>query len=279
MVDIEALTRSARHMDPLPASVTRLAALTAGDKWNMNSIEEVVGLDQVLTMRVLRAANSAGSASAMPIVTIREALVRVGIGSVLSVSTASAVHARMAPALPEYGLTRGELFRHSVASALAAEAARPLCATPLPPETFAAALLHDIGKLVMAHFLEPDVLRVLAAARQQGGLSSLRAEAELLQVHHGELGGLIAQQWELPERLVTGIIYHGTPDDAHDIIADAVHVANTAAKHAGTGFWASEQDRELNPASMDRLGLTDAGFLTLCAEVSERLPRVLALYD
>jgi HD-like signal output (HDOD) protein len=280
MIDIEALTRSALLIETLPASVTRLAALTRGDGWDMRKVEEVVGLDPALTLRLLRSANSAASASAMPVVTIREAIVRMGMGTLLSLGTAVAVQGRMRPALPEYGLSEGELWRHSVAAALAAEAAQSFCRTPLPPETNAAALLHDIGKLVMARFLDPDVLRVLAAAREHGGLSSLRAESELLLVHHGELGGLIAQQWHLPERLVIGITHHHTPDQAGDVVADAVHVANTVAKHVGTGHWAeSGHDREVNGASMDRLGLKADAFGRLCEKVAARLQDVMAVYD
>jgi HD-like signal output (HDOD) protein len=278
MVDIEALTRSAQHMEPLPASVTRLLALTSGDRWKMYEVEQVVSLDQALTMHLLRAANSAASASAVPVVTIRDAVIRLGVGSLLSVGTAVAVKKRMGDALPAYGLSEGALWRHSVAAALAAESAHLFCHTPLPPETTAAALLHDVGKLVMARFLDDDVLRVLAAAREQGGLSSVRTESELLLVHHGELGGLVAQQWHLPDRLVTGITHHHTPDQAGDIVADAVHAANAVAKHVGTGYWASEQDRQLQPPSMERLGLTADAFARWCEHVAGKLQQVLAMY-
>lgn len=278
MIDIQALTRSAQHIDPLPASVTRLVALTASEKWNLQDVERVVGLDQALTLRLLQVANSAASASAVPIGTIREAMVRVGIRPLVALATTVGVQKRMGRALPEYGLTEGALWRHSVASALAADAAQAFCRTSLPPETYTAALLHDVGKLVMARFLDQDVLRVLAAAREEGGLSSLRAESELLLVHHGELGGLIAQHWRLPDRLVTGIIHHHTPDQAGDIVADAVHVANIAAKHAGTGYAATEEDRQLNAASLDRLGLTADGFVALSERVTAQLEQVLAMY-
>jgi len=210
--------------------------------------------------------------------TIREAVARLGVRTLLSLATAVGVQKRMGQALPEYGLTEGALWRHSVAAALAAESAQAYCTTPLPPETYVAALLHDVGKLVMARFLDADVLRLLAAAREQGGLSSLRAESELVLVHHGELGGLIAQHWQLPERVVTGIIHHHTPDQAGDVIADAVHLANIAAKHAGTGYSATEEDRQLHAASMTRLGLTADGFSALRDHVAARLETVLAMY-
>jgi HD-like signal output (HDOD) protein len=279
MIDIEALTRSAQHIEPLPASVTRLMALTSGDRWTLQDVEQVVRLDQALTLRVLRAANSAASASAVPVGTVRDAVVRLGMRSLLALATAVGVQNRLKQALPEYGLTEGGLWRHSVAAALAAEAAQVWCREPLPPETYTAALLHDVGKLVMARLLAPEVLRVLADAREKGGLSSLRAEAELLQVHHGELGGLIAQHWQLPARLVTGIIHHHTPELAGDIVADAVHVANIAAKRAGTGYSAIESDREVAPSSLERLGMTATGFDNLVTEVGVQLEKVLAVYE
>jgi len=278
MIDLEPLTRSAQHIEPLPASVTRLTALTRGDNWSLHDVEEIVRLDQALTMRLLRAANSAASASAVPIATVRDAIVRLGVRSLLSLAMAVGVQKRMAQALPEYGLIEGELWRHSVAAALATESLQTYCRAQVPPEAYTAALLHDVGKLVMARFLGPDVLCVLAEARERGGLSSLEAECEMLQVHHGELGGLIAQQWQLPDRLVAGIIHHHTPGLAHDVIADVVHVANVAAKLAGTGHSAIGADAEVEADALERLGMPAERMPDLAADVAAQLERVLAVY-
>jgi HD-like signal output (HDOD) protein len=278
MIDLQALTRSAHHIEALPASVGRLMALTAVDNWSVRDVEHVVQLDQALTMRLLRAANSAASASAVPIATVHDAVVRLGLTSLMSLATAVGVQKRLAQALPQYCLAEGELWRHSVAAALAAESLPAHCRVALPPETYASALLHDVGKLVMARFLDPYVLGALAEARERGGLSSLRAEVDLLQVHHGELGGIIAQEWHLPDRLVTGIVHHHTPDLACDIVADAVHVANIAAKLAGTGHSATDADRDVAPSSLERLGMTADGLADLGRQVAADLDKVLALY-
>lgn len=278
MIDVKALSVAANHIEALPASVTRLAALMASDRWNLSEVEEVVRLDQALTMRLLRAANSAASASAVPIVSVRDAVVRMGGKSLLSLATAVGVQKRMQQALPEYGLSEGELWRHSVAAALAAESLQAFCRVSVPAEAYTAALLHDVGKLVMARFLDADMLRVLAEGREHGGLSSLLAEAEVLQVHHGELGGLIAQHWSLPERLVTGIIYHHTPEQARDLVADAVHVANVSAKLAGTGHAATEADLRVSPESLEKMGMRHEDVLELASLVTAKLDKVLAVY-
>ena len=278
MIDLVAVTRSANDLEALPASVTRLAAIASKKDWNIGEIEQTVSLDQALSLRLLRAANSAASAARMPIATIRDAVVRVGVGKLLSMATATSVKGRMTGALPAFGLSEGELWRHSVGTALAAEAAQGFCEEMLPPETHAAALLHDIGKLVLGRFLDPEIQEVLALAREQGHLSWMRAEVELLGVHHGELGGLIAQHWQLPPRLVTGIIHHHTPDEANDPIADVVHVANVAAKRVGAGPVVDDDDVRLNPSSMSRLKLNEKGFEMLCRQVEKRLEQVLAQY-
>ena len=132
MIDIKALTRAANDIEALPQSVTRLAALTAGDRWTLQDVEEVVRLDQALTLRLLRAANSAASASAVPIVTVRDAVVRLGIKTLLSLATAVGVQKRLKQGVPEFGLSEGELWRHSVAAALAAESAQGFCEVSLP---------------------------------------------------------------------------------------------------------------------------------------------------
>ena len=279
MIDLKALTRAASDLEPLPASVTRLASVIAKDDWEMHEVEQVVALDQALSSRLLRLANSAASGAAMPIVTIREAIVRMGAGALLSLATAATVQKRLQSSLPQFGYGEGELWRHSVAAALAAESAPAYCKVALPSESYAAALLHDVGKLVLARFLDPDILRVLTLARQEGHLSSLRAEAEILTVHHGELGGLIAQHWKLPARIVTGIIHHHTPDEAGDIVADVTYLANIIAGRVGTGYVASEDELVVNPSTMDRLKLTPERLDELSTQVGKRLEDVIARYS
>ena len=158
MLDQSALVRAAYALDPLPASVSRLATLVARENWTVKEAEEVIALDQALTVKLLRLANSAAGASRIEIATVGDALVRMGVGVVLSMATGSSVQRLIRVGLPEYGLSEGDLWRHSVAAALASEAAARVCQTVVPPESFTAALLHDIGKLVLVQFLDPELL-------------------------------------------------------------------------------------------------------------------------
>ena len=186
MIDATALVKAAQGLDPLPATVARLASLVVRPDWSLNEAAHLVEFDPALTGRLLRLANSAAMAGLSPVNTARDAIMRVGIGPALAFAAASGLRKELKRALPEYGLTDGQLWRHSVASALAVEPIARRARTPVPPECFTAALLHDIGKIVLARFLTPDQLRWLADARDFGGLSSLQAETEVLGVNHAD---------------------------------------------------------------------------------------------
>ena len=93
-----------------------------------------------------------------------------------------------------------------------------------PPEAFTAALLHDVGKTVMGRFLTPEILRSISFARAVDHLSQMEAEMQVLGVHDGELGGLIAQHWKMPPRVVQGNLYHHNPEQGMDVVCDITYL-------------------------------------------------------
>jgi len=107
----------------------------------------------------------------------------------------------------------------------------------------------------------------------------MQAEVEVLGVHHGELGGLIARHWNLPERLAEAIAHHHAPEKVADVVCDAVHVANIAARLVAGPPPLADADVQPSPGAVERLRLP-ANFLDrLTAHVGRRLEDVLARYD
>jgi putative nucleotidyltransferase with HDIG domain len=272
MIDLDALTTAAEALEPLPASVTRLAVLATGDA-QLDAVVEVVQFDQALTAALLATANSSWSASRTRITTVRDAVLRLGTGPVLSLALGASVRNRMHRAVPEYGLAEGELWEHSVAALLAAELLGRRAPVKPPVETATAALLHDVGKLVMARFLDDDLLQSLHRAAEEG-IGRRRAEVDVLGVNHAELGALVAQTWRLPPSLVRGIGYHHDPRLGGELICFAVHLADVVAKAVGAGlednpdletYAAAVQALDLRPDDVDELcRLVDIQFVEVC---------------
>jgi putative nucleotidyltransferase with HDIG domain len=279
MVDLNVLLSRAHELAPLPPSTVTLIEMSANPDCHLDDIADLVEFDQALTIRLLRAANSAFSASAVPVVTVREAVARMGTQQVLDLAIAAGVRSFLQARVPAYGLDEGALWRHSVASAVSAETAKTYCPISLPPEVFTAALLHDVGKLVMGRFLGTEVLGLIRRAQEVDHLDPLAAESSVLQVNHAELGGRIAQHWRLPPRIVQGITYHHNPGQGGDPICDVTYLANLVAKQVEAGLIGKKLEVSLDPGVVARLGLGPDGFDQICPAASVRYVQVNRRYN
>ena len=230
MLDLHQLVEKAYDLEAIPMSGSRLAAVISQPESTIDNVIEVVALDQALAGRALRAANSASSAARMPITTVKDAVVRLGRMTTLTLAFGSKMRQTLQSPLPEFGLAENMLWRHSVAAALVTESLSSVAKVDVPAESYAAALLHDVGKLVLARFLDPDLLEFLRRAQAEGRCNPLQAEMEILEVNHAELGALVARHWGLPEAIALGIQYHHAPSDDLPKVCHVVCVANVLAK-------------------------------------------------
>ena len=263
--------KAARDLAPLPPALVQLSALVATGSYSPTDVEAIVRLDAPLTGRLMQYANSAASASYVRVGTVRDAVMRVGVGPVLSFVVGTALRPELLQAIPAYGLSEGELWRHSVATALACEVIAQRAPVEVPPDSFTASLLHDIGKIILARFLDPSHQLELAAAREQGSDSSLGAESEILGMHHGELGGLIGSHWNLPPRVIRAITHHHAPTAGNDVICDVVHLANVLAKRVGTGSVMTASELDADPGALERLGFAAGRLPPMIEMVTHRL--------
>jgi uncharacterized domain HDIG len=237
----------------------------------LSEIVRLVELDQVLTANLLRVANSAWSGSLRQIMTVRDALLRLGVGRILEFAVGCEVAKPMAQELPGYGLAEKELWRHSVAAALAVEYMSAVTSKPIPPAAFTAALLHDIGKLLLNKHLGPEGQAAMAELTFGEGLPYVEAERRLLGTDHAEVGGVLARLWDLPEPLVTAIeMHHDAHSEPNDLL-DAVQVGNAVAKLIGVGFGNEQLNLRVNSESLPRLGISAKGLELLCLRVVEGL--------
>ncbi|MCK6544412.1 HDOD domain-containing protein [Myxococcota bacterium] len=278
MIDLTKLVERSHEVQPLPSTALRLSALVSNADGDLQDLVRVVELDAALAGRVLRLANSAALASRRTIGTVRDAVLRVGSGAVLSLAVAAGAKKALSADIPQLGLTGDYQWRHSVATALSAEVLRSASRVAVSPEVFTAALLHDLGKLVMGSLLEPDDLAFLARAQHEGRLTPIQAEIELLGVNHAELGGLVAQNWHLPDAIVRGITYHHAPDDVDDRLTDMVAVANRISCTCGITPPLEVPHPEDLTKALDRIHVRADDLPMLGERVVKRFSEVQGLY-
>ncbi|MFN8602367.1 MAG: HDOD domain-containing protein [Candidatus Binatia bacterium] len=278
MLDQVLVTKAAAGIEPLPPTVSRLASAMGREDYGLREIEQIIAYDPVLTGRLLRIANSAALSTGAPIASVRAAILKIGAGRVLSYALSGPLSKQMQRPIAGYGLGQGVLWRHLVASALAVEMLDGTTKVRVPSEAFAAALLHDLGQVVMAQFLDAKIMRLIELAKEQG-LTSREAELEILGVHQGEVGALVAQEWRLPDRIVRAIAYAGTTVNGEDVLYDFVHLGHVLAGRIGEYAGMPDKELEILPEVAERVGLLPESVDPLLEKIEERLGEVLRLYS
>lgn len=279
MIDLAALTESVQDLAPLPPSAHRLVQLASDPDVGLREFAEVIELDPPLTMKVLRAANSAASGSATPVTTVQDAVTRMGVAQVVTFAVATHARSVLSKPVPGYEYSENQMWRHSVFAALAAEMIPETCGIPTPPYAFTAALLHDIGKIILGRFLSFELVEQMALVRDEKKLSSWQAEQAVLQTDHAVVGARVAEYWRLPPVLVMGIKYHHAPDQSPDQLAGYVHLANLAANRIEpTTPDVDPESLSVSPAVMTSLGLSADALVNLSTAASSRFEEVSARY-
>jgi putative nucleotidyltransferase with HDIG domain len=212
-------------MPSLPPGAARTLLLLQHGRVDPCRLARVVEDDPAWAAEILKQARSPlWSLSAAP-ADVEEAVGLLGLRRFHQLVAVAAVGPLLRAPIPGYGLAAGELWNHSVAVAVATQ--ELLREKGLKPceEAFTAAILHDVGKLVLGSVLESDgELSALAA----GGDPLAAEEAERLAagIDHSEAGAALLDHWKLPYWLVTAVGSHHDPMASGFLIADLVHLAD-----------------------------------------------------
>lgn len=213
------LRQAIKNLDVLPAMpiiAQRLLALNLDTEEGEQQLLVLIGQDPQISAKILGMANSAMVSASRQIATVREATLLLGTKRIQSVATGIAIISLMTKA-PVGEFNVQSLWLHSFRVAFATQGiARIMPANMRPHEDqiFLAAMLHDIGYLVLA-YLDPklsDKLHNHLAAQPER--PAMDVEREILDICHDELGAELAQHWNLPEEIIAVLRYHHTPDAA-----------------------------------------------------------------
>ena len=212
-----------------------------------------ISQDQIVAAKVLRVANSAFYGLSRQVGSIQEAVVILGFGSVRTLTIAAGLVNGFSPDNDEL-FDRKKFWQYSIRVAVCSKTmAKTLGQNQ--EIAFTAALLHDIGQMVLALCLPGPYGRVLDRQAQFGGELAEIEQAEL-KFDHATLGAEVAKRWNFPAMIQHAICYHHAPDqEPSEPITDIVHVADflDSAFHAGK----SEEEilRAFPEAARSRLGL------------------------
>ena len=239
----------------MPGAAVKLLALVDDPEISVARIEKILRQDAGLTANLLKLANSAYFGIPSKIGSVRQAVLLLGLKRLIQMVIASCVSAIMDKPVPGYDLPPGELWRHSLAVTVAAEGLVKELKIEAAEEIFTAALLHDVGKLILGEFVADDFKKIDNVLSPEVAFET--AEDMVLGTNHADIGARILNQWSLPPGIVNAVRWHHDPDSADqgDLTLDIVHVANVLCLMIGIGVGRDGLQHQPSAAVIDRLGL------------------------
>jgi putative nucleotidyltransferase with HDIG domain len=249
------ITSLLQSFPSMPGAAVKLLSLMDDPDINVVQIETILGQDPGLMANILRLANSAYFGMPSKVGSIKQAVLLLGLRRLMQIVIASCVSAIMDKPVSGYDLPPGELWHHSIGVSVAAEGLIQELNLKVDEEIFTAALLHDVGKLVVGEFLDKDIKKIESSLSE--GLSFEKAENIVLGTNHADVGAQILKQWSLPSVIVNAVRWHHSPESADnaDVMLDIIHVANVLCLMIGVGVGRDGLQYQPSEAVVERLKL------------------------
>ena len=252
---LSAILSKVKSFPTMPGAGAKMLALLEEPDTTISEIEDVLRYDPGLTANVLKLANSAYFGVPSKIGSLKQAVILLGLKRLMQLVVASCVSAIMDKSVPGYDLPAGDMWRHSIAVSLAAEALVKNKKKIKTEDFFTPALLHDVGKLVLGAFVKEELEAIESIAAK--GVPFVVAENMILGTDHAEIGARILSHWNLPADIINAVRWHHDPDssDVSNAQVDVVYLANLLCHPSNTGNQALGHAIELSPAVIERLGI------------------------
>lgn len=219
---LEAMAAKIDDLPLLPQVLTRILQLDPESDSYFEEFETLAREDPSFAVRVVALANSAASAPAVPIVTITDALARMGTACINALVASLAVQQVFVPT------TSGQvlLWKHAITTAVGAQRIAMLLPQLGVDAGFAylAGLLHDIGRFVMLEHA-PTQLREVDDHQWTTPDDLVGADTAVFRFTHCQLGYLACLHWGLPDEIAELVQRHHKPPK-HPLKPGSVDAAN-----------------------------------------------------
>lgn len=274
----EDIVREMRSLPSAPKVLPRLKQLLSDGNSARHEIVALIRLDPGIAARVLQMANSAYFSGGVRCFTVDEAVNRVGYQQVYELVAYAVASQVLVRPLDTYGIEADDLWRMSVACALAAE----MLAERTQQDrnvAYTIGLLHCVGMVAIDEWALKNA-RPLALRNTGFPREALEGERAALGFTQAETGCALLKHWGFPHSISEPVRWQYTPR------------ASASQARMATLLFAAKWLRSAvcTPAGLARPAVPDAGQLSLlglgagalqamAGEISTRLNAVSSLLD
>ena len=269
------LFKNVKQLPVLPILLLELMESFSNENISSDEVAKKIGMDQSISAKVIKMANSAAYSRGKQVESISQAVVRLGFHQVRSIVIAASL-SNTFPDTPSFNkkqFWKDTFTTASIAKALAKH-------TNINPETaFTCAMMHNIGELLL-QVMKPDECSLMTMAMENGE-PRLSAQREVFGFDYTQVGVELARHWQFSNIFCDAIEQQLNPLSFEPPSKEAILVRLSVF----AGFaWNAKLPPEIIvsrfPAELlEYLDLDTSGFveeLSKTAEQGEELGRLIA---
>lgn len=258
---LASLVGSLRELPSLPRTYAELRRVLSDPDTSIEQVVRIVEQDVAISAKVLQLVNSAFFGVTREISDIQTAVSYLGMTILQNLVLSVEVFRSFIPKKTIPGFSLEEFHQHSQLTArLASEIGKR---ARISNAVAVGALLHDIGKLVIAERAPDHLARALQGVHQDRH-PLFMIEEELVGVSHAEVGAYLLSLWGLPSPVVEAVAHHHHPERVPQEKLDMISVVYLANQLAHEHSGMKSEPEEMSPGI--------APEILAIPEVSENLP-------
>lgn len=251
------LVSQMRSVPSLPTLYSELLKELEQTDPRMGKISQIVKQDIGMTAKILQLVNSAFFGLRRNLTDAGQAINFLGLDTVKSLALGFGVFSQFEKTNLS-AQTLSQIWSHSIAVGRIARSISEQINPSVAGDAFTAGLLHDIGEVVLAVNM-PEKFANSEKLIGDGILSRNKAEKQIFETTHSEVGAYLLGLWGLPHQVVEAVAFHHKPssfqkENFTSLIA--VHIANAINRY-GTEDWSVEPEKFIDVECMQSLGLME----------------------
>jgi putative nucleotidyltransferase with HDIG domain len=256
-----------------PQHILELQKILSNPNANFSDLAHIINRDPSLIADLLKTANSSMYMLPNKVKTIDEAVKMIGFKGVKNlVWTYSAQ--KLLSEKYNFNIIKDTIDHSAEVAFYAYELAKHFKFKEIIDEIFTAAILHDLGKIII-NSLKPDVLSRITKICNKKGINSSVIENLTDGFNHSIIGARLAEKWNFPESIIESIKYHHIPLEAsekHQKIVYLIYLANLYYYYKRNEIYY----QNINYQVLSFLNLTDENnFISLFSHIDKTFEKKL----
>jgi len=276
MTSLNDIVEQINLLAPIPAIASQIMTKSEDPDSSLSEIADLIVNDPALTANLLKICNSAYFGLPRKVESVKDAVSWVGLDQIVELVLTNSVSNNFNKGLEGYGLGEGELWRHAVTSAHVAKSlAHRFGVSQNKHLIYTAALLKDIGKLILGRFVAFSAEKINILVHSQG-YSFNDAEKNVIGMNHEELGAMVGEKWSFSKKLIYIIRHHHLADESarQDLETTLIYLADIICMMMGICTGTDGLSYRFYSDVLKRINVSEKDLQGIIAETSENQQKI-----